>query len=219
MFLKKYGPDLYQQWGQGQLPWTSPQVKDVFEQFGALLGNDRNVSGGVAGMLSAPIATGYNGLTAASPSCQVALWGSWTPALIGPTAKPGTNIDFYRVPATDRKYANDESFQATVSVAFNDNPTTKAFLRFMASTPAQTYLASLGRWPVANKNVPASAYPTPVLQKISAEYFGTTGVQFRAGPQVLASAAKIKAFRSGIVSYLQNPSQLDSILQTIQSAP
>ena len=218
IFLKKYGPDLYRQWGEGTLPWTSPQVKDAFEQFGAIIGNDKSVSGGVAGILSTPIATGYNGLTASPAACQAVLWGSWTPGLIGATAKPGENIDFYKVPATDPAYADDELFQSSTAVGFTDNQTTKTFLQFIASTPAQTYLASLGRWPVADKNVASSVYPSKTLRKIAETYFGTSKTNLVVGPNSLADSAVEAAYWKGILTYLQNPSQLDQVLQSIQAA-
>ncbi len=41
------------------------------------------------GALSAAIATGYNGLVAKPATCQIALWGSWVPGLIGSGVEPG----------------------------------------------------------------------------------------------------------------------------------
>jgi len=218
IFLKQYGPTLYRQWGEGQLPWTSTQVKTAFQEFGDLIVNNKNVSGGVTGALAAPIATGYNGLTASPATCQATLWGSWVPGLIGSSAVPGTTIDFYRVPATDPKYENDELFQTTESVGFTDNATTKAFLQFMASTAAQKYLASLNRWPVANVHVPASIYPSSALQEIAKTYFAGSSTQLDVGPNMLANAAVQTAFFKGVVSYMQNPSSLDQVLQSIQAA-
>ena len=217
IFLKKYGPEKYKAWGQGQLAWTSPEVKDAFQEFDALIGNNKYVSGGVAGILADPIATGYNGLTAAKPTCQAVLWGSWVPGLIGDTAKPGQTIDFYRVPPTNPAYAKSELFQSTVSIGFTDKPATKAFLQWLQSTPAQTYLASLDRWPVANKNVPASTYSSASLQKIAQTYFGNSGTELAVGPNLLMGPATSTAFYKGIMTYLQKPDQLDTVLQGIQA--
>jgi len=218
IFLKEYGPELYRQWGEGTLAWTSPQVKNAFEQFGAIIGQNDKVSGGVAGILSTPIATGYNGLSASPATCQAVMWGSWVPGLIGSTAVPGKTIDFYRIPATNEKYQYDELFQSTTSVAFNDNATTQTFLKFVASTAAQSYLASLNRWPVANIHVPVSAYPSATLQKIAKTYFGNSPTELQVGPNALASAATSNAYYKGVVTYLHDPSTLDSVLQSIQTA-
>jgi alpha-glucoside transport system substrate-binding protein len=217
LFAKKYGPDMLRKWGSGELSWTSPEVKDAWEMFGSIATDDAAVSGGVQGALSAPIATGYNGLVSDPATCQAALWGSWVPGLIGETAEPGTNIDFFRVPGDTEEFASTEIFQTTVAVAFEDNPTTQAFMRFIESTEAQALLASADQWPVSNVNVPVDTYESAMLKK-SAETFFSDDVTLAVGPNVLANAAVSSAFYKGVVSYMQDPSQLDSILSGIQAA-
>lgn len=216
-FLKKYGPKAYMDWGLGKLAWTSPQVKDAFKQFGAVVAKDKNVDGGVSGMLANSIGTGYNGLTAATPTCQLVLWGAWVPGLIGETAKPGVNIDFFPAPAGNPAYANAELFQATVSVGFTNTPTTKAFLQWLSTTPAQAYLASMGRWPVANKNVTATVYPNASLKKIANAYFANPKLALSVGPNLLAGPATSTAFYKGVMTFVQDQSQLDAVLQSIQA--
>ncbi len=217
VFLKKYGPELYAQWGSGELSWTSPEVKSVFEEFGSVVAQDSHVQGGVIGALSTPISTGYNGLVTDPAGCQLTLWGAWVPGLIGETAKPGENIDFFRVPASNPDFYKYELFQSAISIGFTDTPETKAFLEFIASTPAQTYLASLNRWPVANQNVPTDTYPSALLTKIATEYFGSGEVEFAAGPNLLAGAATTSEYNKGVVTYMQSPSELDNVLAGIEA--
>jgi len=216
IFLKKFGPELYAQWGAGELSWTSEEVKWAFEEFGRVVMQDSHVQGGVIGALSTPISSGYTGLVTDPATCQISLWGAWVPGLIGETAVPGENIDFFRVPASDPAFYGNELFQSAISVGFTDDAATKAFLQYIASTPAQTYLASLNRWPVANQNVPSDAYPSPLLQKIAAEYL-SGDVEFAAGPNLLNGAATGSAYYKGIVSYMQNPGDLDNILAGIEA--
>ena len=217
IFLKKFGPELYAQWGAGELAWTSDEVKWAFEEFGRVVAQDSHVQGGVIGALSTPISSGYTGLVTDPATCQISLWGAWVPGLIGEAAVPGENIDFFRVPAADPQFYEYELFQSAISVGFTDDPATRAFLQYIASTPAQTYLASLNRWPVANQNVPVDAYPSPLLQKIATEYLSTGDVQFAAGPNLMAGAATGSAYYKGIVSYMQNPGDLDNILAGIDA--
>ena len=216
IFLKKFGPELYAKWGAGELSWTSDEVKWAFEEFGRVVMQDSHVQGGVIGALSTPISTGYTGLVTDPATCQISLWGAWVPGLIGEAAVPGENIDFFRVPASDPAFYGNELFQSAISVGVTDDASTQAFLQYIASTPAQTYLASLNRWPVANQNVPGDAYPSPLLQKIAAEYL-SGDVEFAAGPNLLNGAATGSAYYKGIVSYMQNPGDLDNILAGIEA--
>ncbi|WGW12822.1 hypothetical protein LWF01_03340 [Saxibacter everestensis] len=218
LFAKKYGPALTEEWGTGKLSWTSPQVKDAWQMFGAIAAKDANVAGGVKGSLTQDIGTGSNGLVTDPPTCQAEVWGSWTSGLITSSAegvKPGENLDFMRVPASEPKFENTESYSATVTYAFKDSPEVRAFARYIASTEAQTLLASADHWPVSNINVPVSTYKDPLLQKMAKTYF-TDDVELAAGPANLAKTAVLTQADKGVMSYLQDPSKLDEILQSIQ---
>ena len=216
LFAKKYGPEKLRAWGAGELAWTSPEVKDAWEMYGAIANDNSKVSGGTQGALSAAIATGYNGLIAQPATCQIALWGSWVPGLIGSGVEPGKNMDFFRIPG-DGDNGSTEIFQTTVAVAFDKSPTTEAFMRFIESTEAQALLASADQWPVANVNVPTDTYGSELLQKSAETFFGND-VTLSIGPNVMSDAAVASAFYKGVVSYMQDPSQLDAILAEIQAA-
>lgn len=217
LFAKKYGPEALPSWGDGELPWTSDEVRDSWEMFGSIATDDAKVQGGVQGSLAASIATGCNGLVDAPDDAQATVWGSWVPGLIGSSVEPGTNLDFMAVPPTVEEFASTEIFQSTVAVGFQDDDAVKAFLRFLASAEAQTLLASADQWTVANTNVPSDTYSSVLLQRASETYFGD-GVTLAAGPNVLADAATSSAFYKGVISYLGNPASLDSVLADIDAA-
>jgi len=218
LFAKKYGAALTEQWGEGKLPWTSPQVKDAFQMFGAIAANDSYVNGGVQGSLSQDTGTGSDGLVASPPTCQAVVWGSWTGGLISGSAKgvtPGQNLASMQIPASNPQYATTETYSSEVTYAFKDSPETRAFLQYIASDEAQTLLASANHWPVSDKNVPASTYTDPNLQNIAKTYFGPD-IQLAAGPALLSKTAVVTGAAKGVVSYLENPSSLDTVLQGIQ---
>jgi alpha-glucoside transport system substrate-binding protein len=217
LFAKKYGPDLLRKWGMGELAWSSDEVKDAWSMFGSIATDDSKVEGGVTGSLAAPIASGSNGLVDSPDTAQASVWGSWVPGLIGSTVEPGKNLDFMRVPASEAEYEKTEIFQTTVAVGFSDDEKTTAFLKYVASTEAQTLLASADQWTVANTNVPADTYSSELLQRAAKTYFGDD-VTLATGPNVLADAATSAAFYKGVMSYLQDPDSLDSVLQGIESA-
>jgi alpha-glucoside transport system substrate-binding protein len=217
LFAKMYGPDLLAQWADGTLPWTSPQVKSAWEAFGSIATDDKKVAGGVAGSLSTSMAVGSNGIIANPPTCQADLWGSWVPGLIGKGVEPLKNLDFFPIPGDEPKFASTEIVNAGSTVVLKDTPTTEAFIKYLASTPAQTLLASADHWTVANKEVPAGTYKSALLKKIAKAYFNDT-VNLVAPPDIMSSAAVVAAFNKGVMTYLQTPSKLDDVLKSIQDA-
>lgn len=219
LFAKKYGAALTEQWGEGKLPWTSPQVKDAFGMFGAIAANNAYVNGGVQGSLSQNTGTGSDGLVGNPTTCQAVIWGSWTGGLIATSAsgvKPGVNLASMQIPASTPKYADTETYSAEVTWAFKDSPETRALLQYIASDQAQALLASANHWPVADKNVPPSTYTDATLQNISKTYF-TPNIQLAAGPALLSKTAVVTGAAKAVVAYLENPSTLNSDLQTVQN--
>ncbi|SFZ85930.1 alpha-glucoside transport system substrate-binding protein [Devosia enhydra] len=217
LFSKMHGPELLAQWSAGELPWTSPEVKSAWEAFGAIATVDANIYGGARGALSSSISTGYNGLIADPPTCQAAMWGSWVPGLIGEGIEEGVNIDFFQTPSDNPEFANTEIFNTGATVVLQDNPTSRAFIKFLASAEAQTLLASANHWAVGNTAVPPETYSGAMLQKVAATYF-RDGVDLVAPPDIMSIPAVGAAFNRGIGRYLQDPSSLDQILADIQSA-
>ncbi|MCJ1675513.1 ABC transporter substrate-binding protein [Rathayibacter sp. VKM Ac-2929] len=216
LFAKKYGPDKLAAWGSGELAWTSPEVKDAFEMFGAIATNDAAVNGGVTGALSEPISTGSNGLV--TDLCSAEVWGSFTAGLIAGSTDvmvPGENLDFMQVPGSTPEFAETEIFQTEGTFAFNDTPETRALLAYIASTEAQTLLASADQWTVSNLDVPVDTYDSVLLQR-AAETFINEDVTFGTGISTLAGSDVRSALYKGVVAYMQDPASLDSVLQSIQ---
>ncbi|MGR6520351.1 ABC transporter substrate-binding protein (plasmid) [Rhodococcus erythropolis] len=219
LFLKKYGPEMYSKLGSGELPWTSPEVKDAFEMLGDMTLDASKLLGGPRGALSSPTATGDAGLITDPPQCQATVWGSWTAGLVSATGtvEPGVNLDFIPVPPSNPDFARYENYQAEFLGAFKDTPTIRAFLEYVQSTEAQALLASADQWTVANVNVSPQAYDSPLLERAAERYFGSD-VELVSGPNVMMTTAVKNAVQSGIVTYLTDSSQLDSVLSKIQTA-
>ena len=217
LFAKTYGPKAVSDWADGTLPWTSDQVKSAWKSFGEIALDDSKVSGGVTGALSTNIATGSNGLISTPAGCQADLWGSWVPGVIGKGVEPGTNLSFFQVPGVVAKYASTEIYNAGATVVLKSSPTSRAFIKFLASSQAQALIGSADIWTVANKKVTADAYTSPLLKKAAGIYFGDS-VSLVAPPDIMASSAVDAAFNKGVMAYLADPSSLDSVLASIEAA-
>ncbi|HSK48296.1 MAG TPA: carbohydrate ABC transporter substrate-binding protein, partial [Coriobacteriia bacterium] len=72
-----------------------------------------------------------------------------------------------------------------------------------------------GGFTTPNKSVDASSYQDPVAQKAAQQLTEAEPVRFDADD--LMPAEVQQAFFGGIIDYVQNPDQLDEILQEIES--
>ena len=96
---------------------------------------------------------------------------------------------------------------------FNDTPQARALMAYLVTAPAQDIWVKLGGALSANKN--ATDYPDDVSKR-SAEIL-TSAKIFRFDASDLMPQAMNDAFWKGIVDYIKDPTQLDSILSNLDS--
>jgi alpha-glucoside transport system substrate-binding protein len=161
LILASDGPATYQQWADGQLSWTSPQVTRAWQAWNSIIGLGAARDGNRASALTAAI-------------------GSLQPSARGCLLSHGTLVD-QGFPATDR-YGSDYAFVPFPSASgaiqvsadfvgmFRATPAARNLIRYMTSTAAQE--AWVG-FPGADgfspsSQVPPAAYPNAVTRSIAA---------------------------------------------------
>jgi alpha-glucoside transport system substrate-binding protein len=217
--LKNHGPEKVRQLAEGELAWTSPEVRDAFEAFGAMASDPTMVPGGPIAALSTPAIRIGGGLFSDPPLCSVLLWGTYAGSLtqqMYPNVQPITDLDFMPVPGKP-EFANYEAFGGTLYLAFKETPQVAAFLSYLVSPESQALVAATGNWTVANQKIEADDYPNPVMQKARAEMLGPE-ITLVATPTQVASRAVGQALWKGIVQYVQDPSSLDEVLSSLDAA-
>lgn len=217
--LTTAGADKLAQLSAGELPFTSPEVKDAFEQFGAIVGTESMVDGGATGALATKQTDSGNGLFSDPQRCSLLGWGNYAANLIAasnPEAVPGENLKFFKWPAVDEQYAGAEMVSGHVMYAFNDTPQVQAFMRYYASAEAQALLAASGQWVVANRDVSLDTYPNETMRAAAEQYEAADDVVLSPVAQLPGSV--VLPYYKAVVAYVQDPASLDAVLQTVEDA-
>jgi alpha-glucoside transport system substrate-binding protein len=105
---------------------------------------------------------------------------------------------------------------ANLVYAFENNDTTKSLMEYLASAEAQEIWVARGGFTSVNSEVGEDAYPDDVARKQAAQL--SEAELFRFDLDDAIGGAFQQAYFTGITQYLQNPGQLDQILQSIESA-
>jgi alpha-glucoside transport system substrate-binding protein len=217
VFVKKYGAAKLADWASGELAWTSPEVTWAWKEFGKVAASDTLVSGGPQAVVSTSAFSYSKGMYTQPQRCQLTLWGNYAGSIIQgiyPKVTIPDDLDFFTVPASDPAYSGDLDVTGHVTFAMNQDPATTAFLKYWETAAAQSLVAASGNWTLGNKNVPLSAYPN-VAMKQSAQLL-QSATTLIPGPAGTVGSATNSAYNAGIMSYIQDPGKLSSILQTIQ---
>ncbi len=64
--LRQSGPDVYDDWVSGKLPWTSPEIKSAFQMYGQVVAD---AAGGQTSVIATSFQDGGNGLFSDPPQC------------------------------------------------------------------------------------------------------------------------------------------------------
>ncbi len=132
-----------------------------------------------------------------------------------PTLVAGEDYAFFPFPTIDPQYAGAVTGGANVVVLCNDNPTTRSFVEYLTSAEAQQIWVKRGGFTSVNNQVSLDAYINPLARLAAEQLTGATVFRFDADDNM--PTAVQKAFWKGILVYLQDPSQLESILADIET--
>jgi alpha-glucoside transport system substrate-binding protein len=220
IFLHESGPDAYDQWVTHEIPWTDAKVKSAFERFGEIVHTEGYVAGGPQSVINTgPEPASYLPFED-PPRAYMDFIGAFAEGFITAQfkdAKAGEDYDFFPFVAIGDQYgaAGDAvTGSGDVVVVFNDTPGVRSFLQFMADGKNWQSWAERGGFTTPNKSLDTSAYPNEVIAKTAEQL--TESKTFRFDADDLMPAEVQQAFWKGILDYIQNPGDLDSILQGIE---
>lgn len=207
--LRQAGPDAYNQWWQGTLKWSSPEIKSAFETFGEVI---KNADGGANTVLTTNFEVGGDGLFDDPPGCVFHHQASFITGLGAfKDAAAGTDYNFFPFPDIDTAYSGAVEGAGDLFGMFHDTPAAKDLMKYLVTAEAQDIWVKIGGALSANKN--ATSYPDDIAKR-SAELL-TSAKAFAFDASDLMPTAMNQAFWTAILDYIQDPSKLDTILSDL----
>jgi alpha-glucoside transport system substrate-binding protein len=210
LLLSRHQAGGYTKWLAGQLSWQSPEVKDAWQTWGALMRYGAAVGGGAQGALFTQFnhaargmagggcelehgALSATGLTSTAGYGYVVL-----PSVSGPAAPIMVSGDFMGL--------------------FTDNPDARKFLTYLASDEAQALWVRQagGHAFSADSAVPPAAYPPGVQQQIAGllQPSARTALCFDAGDMMVPDMST--AFQQAALRYINDRNTLPALLAGLQ---
>ncbi|MFJ3336613.1 ABC transporter substrate-binding protein [Streptomyces sp. NPDC086766] len=168
VYLSQAGPEKYDQLAQHKIKWTDPSVKDALTTLAQVWGKKDYLAGGPDGALQTefPASVTQTFTGGDQPKAGMVYEGDFAQVNIGETkAKVGTGAKVFPFPAVGGTAPVVSGGDA--AVVLKDSKAAQALVTFLASPDAATIQAKLGGYLSPNKNVPDSAYPNAVQQRIA----------------------------------------------------
>jgi alpha-glucoside transport system substrate-binding protein len=214
--LRQSGADVYNRWWDGQITWSSPEIRRAWEAFGQVVGDPKMVFGGANSMLTTNFGTSGDPLFRNPPGCFMHHQASFITDFFvqnNPNVKPGEDFDFFPFPTINPNNAGANEVAGDLFGMFRDTPQSRALIKYLVSPEAQAIWVRRGGAISPNKAVPASIYPDPLSQK-SAQLLTSTRVAVFDGSDLMPEAMN-SAFTRAILDFVQAPNNLDGILRNL----
>jgi len=216
--VRQSGPDVYNKWWQGQQTFSSPEIKQAWQAFGAIATDPKMVSGGPNSVLTLNFGNGGDGLFKTPPACFLHHQASFITSFFEsntPGVKAGTDYAFFGFPDINPQFTNATEAVGDSFSLFKDSPQGRAFIKYITSPEAQAIWVARGGKLGVNKRVPLAAYPD-ALSKTAGQILANVKIVVVDASDNMPDAMN-KAFWKGTLDYIQNPGNLDSILSNLDS--
>jgi alpha-glucoside transport system substrate-binding protein len=207
--LRQSGPDVYDDWVAGRLPWTAPEIKKAFELFGTVVADS---SGGSASIIATDFRDAGTGLFTDPPACllhhQATFMTEYFQSNAG--ARDG-EYDFFPFPTIDGRFSNNVTGAGDLFGMFRDTPQSRALMSYLLTPAAQSIWVARGGALSVNANV--NDYPDEISRRAASILANADRFRFDASD--LMPEQINEAFLQGVIAYVRDPSQLDAILEHI----
>jgi len=214
--LNNCGPELYDQWVAGEVPWTEVCIKQAFGLFNKLIHTDGYVLGGSQGILATTDAGGTYPLYADPPAAYMDYLASFGQGFIAsqyPNLKAGDDYDFFTFPTMNPEYAGAITIGGDLVVMVKDTPAARSFMTFLAGAQAQETWIKLGGFTSVNRSVSTDTYPDPVAGEVAKALAEARVSRFGAGDMM--PAALQRAWWKAMLDLVNDQNKLDSILDSL----
>ncbi|MFE1249715.1 ABC transporter substrate-binding protein [Streptomyces sp. NPDC058735] len=164
VYLSQAGPEKYDQLARHEIKWTDPSVKDALTTLAQIWGKSDYIAGGALQTdFPASVTQVFTG--GDQPKAAMVAAGDFAQVNIPESMKIGTDAKVFPFPAVGDSGPVVSGGDA--AVILQDSKGSQALATWLASPDAAEIQAKLGGYLSPNKNVPNSAYPNAVQQKIA----------------------------------------------------
>jgi alpha-glucoside transport system substrate-binding protein len=210
LLLSRHQAGDYERWLAGRLSWESPEVKDAWQAWGALMRYGAAVDGGVHGALFTSFNAAANGMSAGR--CEL------EHGALSATGLTSTAGYSYVVLPSSSGLAASVMVSGDFMGLFTGNPDARKFLVYLASDEAQTLWVQQagGHAFSADSAVPPAAYPPGAQQKIAGllQPSAGTALCFDAGDMMVPDLST--AFQQAALRYINDHRTLPALLAGLQ---
>jgi alpha-glucoside transport system substrate-binding protein len=213
ILLRTAPPETYDAWVRHDLPFSSPEIRRVFEIMGQIWLNDDYVRGGVASISTEGWSDSALRLFEDPPGCYLHKQASWVPFVFPPTASYGQDYDFFYLPPIDPEFGNPVLGSGDIFAMFNDRPEVREVMRYLTTAESTKAMIQNGGYLAPHRDTPIEWYPTEADLRYAQIILSADSYRFD-GSDLMPREVGTGSFWRGITDWVEG-AELETVLQEI----
>jgi len=133
IMLRTATPEKYDQWVEGELAFSSPEVQRAAEIMGEIWFNEDYVRGGTNSILTVPFGDAPNALFEDPPRAYLHRQASFITDFFPEDANVGEDVNFFYLPPIDEEEGSPVLGAGDIFGAFNDRPEVRAVMKYLTT--------------------------------------------------------------------------------------
>lgn len=216
LVLRLHGPEIYDAWAAGEVPFSDPRIAAAFDAFAAIALAPGKVAGGTRAALTTPALEALWPMLDDPPCCLLSRQASFQSTNLPPdtTLGPEGDLDVFVLPGLPGEPAPLVAGGELV-VAFNDRPATRELLAYLASPAGGEVWAARGGFLSPHVSFDPTHHADPFDRALADLLVAAEVVRFDASDQ-LPTAIGTGTFWSGVVDHLGGV-PLEQVLERIDA--
>jgi alpha-glucoside transport system substrate-binding protein len=207
----------YDNWVTGDLPFSSPEVKNAIETFAAIWNDSAMVYGGTPAIVTTFFGDAPAPMFQDPPGCWLHKQGNFITSFFPEGKTYGVDYGVFYLPGVDPAYGKPFLVAGDVMSAFRDRPEIRAVMQFFSTGEGiRGWLAAGGALGM-QKDVELDWYGNPVELDIAVLVADATAVRFDAS-DLMPGEVGSGSFWKGMTDYFSGAQPLDTVLKEIDAS-
>jgi len=217
IMLRTTSPENYDKWVAGELPFSSPEVKNAAEVMAEIWLNPDYVYGGTDSIVSTFIGDSPVPMFADPPGCWFHIQAPWITDFFGEGLEAGVDYDFFTLPGIDPANGVPILVGGDGMAMFNDRPEVRALMEFFATGAGVEQWVKAGGAISPHNDSSLDWYADDINRQIADAILAADVVRFDAS-DLMPGEVGAGSFWKGMTDWISGSTDLDTALAEIDAS-
>lgn len=216
ILLRTQPVEKYDQWVDGTLPFSSPEVRAAFQRMAEIWFDEDYVSGGRGGIATTFFGDAPQPMFQDPPGCFLHRQATFIPLFFPEGVEYGVDWDYFYLPPVDPQEGKPVLIAGDVFGVFHDRPEVRQLAEFVSTGESVRYYMERGEAVAPHNDANPDWYQDDAWRGY-AQILGEADVVRFDASDMMPGEVGARAFWDGIVDYVTG-TDLNTVLATIDAA-